>query len=117
MANYRAGRLEQEILKVTSDILMKTIRDPRIEGVTLTEVEATGDLQEATIYYSTLDETEEERKEVQEGLDKATPLFRHELGQHLTTYHTPEIKFVRDESIEYGNKIDQLLDQLKDKEE
>lgn len=116
MAKYRVGRLEQEILKETSDILMKTIRDPRIDGVTLTEVEVTGDLQEATIYYSTLDESEEERKEVQEGLDKATPLFRHELGQRLTTYHTPEIEFVRDESLEYGNKIDQLLKDLKDEE-
>lgn len=52
--HYRVGRLSQEIQREVNDILMKRVRDPRVEGVTITGVEVTGDLQNATIYYSTL---------------------------------------------------------------
>ena len=54
MAQYRVGRLEQEIQREVTDILLKRVRDPRVEGVTVTGVEVTGDLQQATIYYSIL---------------------------------------------------------------
>lgn len=116
MANYRVGRVSQEILKEVNDILLNIVHDPRVTGVTITEVELTGDLQQATIFYSTLDTDEETKKESQKGLDKATGLVRKELGDRLTTYHTPEIKFARDESVEYGNRIDELLNQLHEEE-
>ena len=52
--NFRVGRLEQEIQREVNDLLLKRIRDPRVEGVTVTGVEVTGDLQQAKIYYSVL---------------------------------------------------------------
>ena len=52
--HYRVGRLSQEIQREVNDILTKRVRDPRVQGVTITGVEVTGDLQHATIYYSTL---------------------------------------------------------------
>ena len=54
MANYRDRRVGQEILKEVNDILRKKVRDPRVENVTITDVKVTGDLQQATIYYSIL---------------------------------------------------------------
>ena len=54
--NFRVGRLEQEIQREVNDLLLKRIRDPRVEGVTVTGVEVTGDLQQAKIYYSVLSE-------------------------------------------------------------
>lgn len=116
MANYRVGRVSQEILKEVNDILMNTVRDPRVEGITITDVDLTGDLQQATIFYSTLDTDDQTKKETQTGLDKATGLIRKELGSRLTTYHTPELEFKRDESVEYGNRIDQLLNELKNED-
>ncbi len=116
MANYRVGRVKQEILKEVNDILRHEVRDPRVEGITITDVELTGDLQQATIFYSTLDTDEETKKETQTGLDRATGLIRKELGSRLTTYHTPELEFTRDESVEYGNRIDELLNQLRNEE-
>lgn len=112
MANYRVGRVTQLILREVNDILLNTIRDPRVEGITITDVELTGDLQEAKIFYSTLETDDKTKKETQEGLDNATGLVRKELGSRLTTYHTPEIEFRRDESVEYGNRIDQLLKEI-----
>ena len=113
MANFRVGRVAQEILREVNDILMKSVRDPRVEGVTITDVELTGYLQLAKIYYSTLDTDDELKKDTETGLDRATGLVRKELGSRLTTYRVPEITFVRDQSVEYGDRIDELLNQIK----
>lgn len=112
MVNYRHGRVRQEILKESSDILNRVIKDPRVEGVTITDVELTGDLSEATIYYSTLSEKAGQREKTQEGLDKATGLVRKEIAKRIKLYKAPEIKFVRDQSVDYGNRIDQLIEQI-----
>lgn len=116
MANYRVGRVSQEILKEVNAILRTEVRDPRVKGITITDVELTGDLQDATIYYSSLKEDEESKKETQTGLDRATKLIRKELGSRLTTYRTPNLQFKRDESVEYGSRIDKLLNQIKEEE-
>ncbi|WP_105964692.1 30S ribosome-binding factor RbfA [Apilactobacillus micheneri] len=113
MAQYRVGRLEQEIQREVNDILLKRVRDPRVQGVTITGVDVTGDLQHATIYYSILSDQESDEDETQKGLDKATSLIRGELGSRLSIYRTPELIFKLDGSIQYGSKIDQLINKLK----
>lgn len=116
MANYRTGRVAQEILKIVTEILRDEINDPRVQGVTLTDVEVTNDLQQAKIFYSTLEKEENEKANTQMGLEKASGLIRKLLGEELTTYHTPELIFKRDESIEYGNRIEQILKSLHEDE-
>ncbi|MCP0886024.1 30S ribosome-binding factor RbfA [Ligilactobacillus sp. WILCCON 0076] len=110
--HFRVGRLSQEIQREVNDILMKRVRDPRIQGVTITGVEVTGDLQHATIYYSILSDLASDAQKTQQGLEKATSLIRGELGKRLTIYVTPELKFERDSSVRYGDHIDQLLSEL-----
>lgn len=112
MANYRDRRVAQEILKEVNQILRKKIRDPRVQDVTITDVHVTGDLQQATIYYSLLSDLPSEKEKAQRGLEKATGLIRRELGRELTLYKTPEITFELDESVEYGNKIDEMIRNL-----
>ncbi len=116
MANFRAGRLKQEIQREVNDILVKRVKDPRVKDVNITDVEITGDLQQATIYYSTLSDLASEREKVQTGLEKATGLIRKELGSRLSMYKTPELIFKRDESVDYGSKIDRLLRKLHEDE-
>ncbi|HIZ52853.1 30S ribosome-binding factor RbfA [Enterococcus eurekensis] len=112
MTNYRNRRVAQEILKEVNQILRKTVRDPRVEDVNITDVQVTGDLQQATIYYSILSDLASDKKAAQTGLDKSTGLIRRELGKVLTLYKTPEIVFELDESVAYGNKIDEMLRNL-----
>lgn len=107
--HFRVGRLSQEIQREVNDILLKRVRDPRVKDVTITGVEVSGDLQHATIYYSILSD---KASKVQTGLDKATSLIRGELGHRLSIYVTPEIKFERDKSVQYGDHIDELLRKL-----
>ena len=102
--NFRVGRLEQEIQREVNDLLLKRIRDPRVE--------VTGDLQQAKIYYSVLSELASVNQKAAAGLEAATGLIRKELGSRLAIYKTPELKFVKDESVQYGNKIDDLIRQL-----
>ena len=109
MANYRSRRVAQEVQKEINDILHKKVRDPRVAGATITEVSVTGDLQQATIYYSTLTDDPSDWEEVQKGFDKASGLMRKELGTRLQIYKTPELFFKRDESVAYGNRIDELI--------
>ncbi len=82
------GSVSQEIQREVNDILTKRVRDPRVQGVTITGVEVTGDLQHATIYYSTLSNLASDAEKTQIGLDKATGLIRRELGQRLRIYVT-----------------------------
>lgn len=110
--HFRVGRLAQEIQREVNDILQKRVRDPRVQGITITGVEVTGDLQQATIYYSILSDKASAGEKTQQGLDKATGLIRRELGHRLSTYVTPELKFERDQSVQYGDRIDQLLNSL-----
>ena len=114
---HRIGRVEGEILRELTKILRKDIRDPRVQDVTITAVECTNDLSYATIYYSLLSDTPEAEKQAAEGLEKAKGAMRHLLGQTLTLYKVPELIFKRDSSVAYGNKIDNLIRQVRKDDE
>ena len=70
MANYRDRRVAQEILREVNDILRKRVRDPRVQDVTITDVQVTGDLQQATIFYSILSDLASDKQKAQAGLEK-----------------------------------------------
>ena len=113
---FRVDRLAGEIQREVDDILLKRVRDPRVKGITITGVDVTGDLQQATIYYSLLSDLASDGEKAQAGLDKATGLIRSELGSRLNIFKTPAIKFERDKSIAYWSRIDQLINQLHQQE-
>ena len=68
-------------------------------------------MQQATIFYSTLSDLASEKQKAQAGLE-ATGLVRRELGQALSLYKVPELQFELDESVQYGNKIDEMIRDL-----
>ena len=109
---YRVGRLSQEIQREVDDILLKRVRDPRVQGITITGVDVTGDLQQATIFYSLLSDKASDGQKAQTGLEKATGLIRSELGSRLNIFKTPEMIFERDRSVKYGSRIDQLKNEM-----
>ena len=113
MAKFRLGRIRQEIMREVNDILMREIKDPRIAGVTITDVEVNGDLQQATIFYSTLSDLAGERQKTEAGLNASKGKVRSELGKRLSIYKTPEIFFERDRSVDYGSHSDALLKKIK----
>jgi ribosome-binding factor A len=97
--------------KELSDIIGRKIKDPRIGFVTVTDVQVTGDLQQAKVYISVLGD-DEQKENTLKGLAKAKGFIRTEIGHRIRLRKTPEIIFEFDESIDYGNRIENLLHQL-----
>lgn len=108
MSNIRANRVAEQIKKEMGEILSQKIKDPRVGFVTITDVEVTGDLQNAKVYISVLGD-EDKKEETLVGLTKATGFIRSEIGQRIRLRKTPEIAFEFDEAFEYGNRIDTIL--------
>lgn len=110
--SMRANRVAEQMKKELGDIIGIRLKDPRVGFVTVTDVEVTGDLQQAMIYISVLGE-ESEKAASLEGLKKAKGFIRSEIGKRIRLRVTPEIDFAFDESVAYGNRIDALLREVK----
>ncbi|WP_062105036.1 30S ribosome-binding factor RbfA [Bacillus niameyensis] len=111
--SLRANRVGEQMKKELGDIIARKIKDPRVGFVTVTDVQVTGDLQQATVYISILGD-EDQKIDTLKGLQKAKGFIRSEIGHRIRLRITPEIEFELDESIDYGNKIESILRQLKD---
>lgn len=107
----RSNRVAEQMKKELGDIITRKIKDPRVGFVTITDVAVTGDLQQATIYITSLG-NERERRETLKALEKASGFIRSEIGSRIRLRRTPELFFEFDASVEYGNKIDALLRSL-----
>lgn len=110
MANYRRGRINDEMQKEVANIL-RGVKDPRVGDafVTVTAVDVTPDLKYAKIYYSALRGDE---KETAKGLKAAAGYIRRELASSMNLRITPELTFVRDDSVAYGAHIADLINNL-----
>ncbi len=111
MSKIRAERVGEQIKKELSLLFQNELKDPRIGFVTVTAVEASGDLSQAKVYLSVLG-NEEQKEETLAALAKAKGFLRSELGKRIRLRHTPELIFKFDSSIDYGNRIETLLREL-----
>jgi len=111
--NRRVSRVAELIKREVSQMLLNGIKDDRVGTgmVSVTDVDVSGDLQHAKIYVSIYG-TDEAKVETMEGLKSATGYVRSELGARVRLRRTPEVLFLEDRSIERGNKVLALLNQL-----
>ena len=111
MASNRIGRINEEIQREMSS-LIRSVKDPRVTGlISVTAVETTPDLKFCKIFISVLDKSDV--NQVLKGLKSASGYLRRELGRTLNLRNTPELSFVRDDSIDKGAHI---LDMLRNPE-
>ncbi|WP_031548627.1 30S ribosome-binding factor RbfA [Salinicoccus luteus] len=108
----RHERVAEEIKKVVSETLRTKVSDPDIGMITVTDVELTKEMEIATIYFTSLNDN---REEVEAALGRAKGLVRSEVAKEIRIRKAPELQFKYDTSIEYGNKIENLLNEIKDK--
>ncbi|GEM00813.1 ribosome-binding factor A [Halolactibacillus halophilus] len=111
MSQLRANRVAEQMKKELGDILNRKLKDPRVGFVTITDVEVTGDLQQATIYLTILG-SEDEKEATLKGLTKAKGFIRSEIGHRIRLRKTPELFFEIDHTIETGNRIEKLIRDL-----
>ncbi len=107
----RNARLEGEIRSVLSNLLRLEVKDPRLEGVTLSQIRLTGDRTGARVYFSLVGDDERER-EAADGFRAAAAFMRRQLGRRMRLRVVPTLEFVRDTSFEYGDRMERLFDKL-----
>jgi len=116
MEGKRSEKVADLIHKEISEMLVKTIKDPRIGFVTITRVAVSEDYRSAKVYFSVTG-TVEERQRSMEGLNSAKGYVRKELGRRIRLRYTPEIIFKFDPSIEYAIHIGEVIRHIKGEEE
>lgn len=107
----KIDRLNSIFVKEISKILQNDIKDENIKFVTVTGCEITNDLSFAKVYVTIFDK--EKKGTTLKALEKAKGFIRTELSQRVDMRHTPELRFIFDESIEYGEKIERIIKDLK----
>lgn len=107
----RADRVADLIKAEISDILLRQVNDPQVQGITVTGVQVTDDLRQAKVFFVRVGQNICS-DETMKGLHRAAGFLRKELGKRLRLRHVPEIRFIFDESFEYGDRIDRLLAEI-----
>jgi len=115
--DYRQGRLGEEIRKIISELLLREIKDPRLSGfVSISGVEVTSDGSYATVYVSTLlnsdEKSDEELANVITAFKSAKGLIKKEIGRQIKIKHVPDLIFKPDNSMKYGRHITDIIDSL-----
>jgi ribosome-binding factor A len=109
----RTQRVALQIQQEISLILSRNLKDPRIGFVTVTGVDLSPDLRHAKVYVSAMGDDKARRESLQ-ALNHASGWIRHELGQRIRMKFLPEIVFRTDTSLDYGERIDRLLDDIRE---
>lgn len=110
----RQRRVAELIHEELGLLLERRISDPRLTGVTITDVEITPDLKLATVYFSVLDDAPARVELALAGLEHARGFFRKSLAEMLYLRFVPELRFRWDQSIRKGERIDRLLASLRE---
>jgi ribosome-binding factor A len=116
MEGKRSEKVADLIQKEISQMLVKSIKDPRIGFVTITKVSVSEDCRFAKVYFSVVG-TLAERERSMKGLDSAKGFVRKELGHRIRLRYTPEILFQFDPSIEYAIHMGELIQTIQQEKE
>ena len=110
--SIKTERIGSNFVKEISYILMEEIKDPNIKFVTITSCDVTNDLSYAKVYFTNL--IDKDREKVTKALNNASSFIRGKLFGRVEIRKMPELTFVYDESIEYGNKIEKIIEEIKE---
>lgn len=116
MSQARVRRVADRIKETVALLLDTKVKDPRLGFVTITEVRITGDLREATVFYTVLGD-EEKRASTKVALESAKGMLRSEVGKALGIRHTPSLQFMLDGIPENASHISEILRTAQERDE
>ena len=111
-ADGRVQRVASELKKVISTLLRSKVKDTKLSLVTITEIELSKDLSFAKVFYSCL--IEDDKEYVVDAFKKSKGFFRSAIAKNLQLRIVPELKFIYDESLEYGMKMESKIEEALD---
>ena len=112
MPKHKIERIASDIQKYINEIIITEARDEILKSITITGCKVTNDLSFCKVYFTSL--LDMDRKQLEKELNEASPFIRGRLSEKIDIRHTPELTFVYDTSIEYGEKIESILENLGD---
>ena len=111
MSKVRQERTAEQIQQLLSELFLREVNDPRVAGVTITDVEIDRELQYATVYVTALGD-ESRETELMAGLQSAAGFLRRELAGGLDLRNAPILRFHWDPRLRYVEEVDKLLEEL-----
>jgi len=108
--SIKTKRIASELVKVISEILAQEADDSLLKTITITDCDVAGDLSSAKIYFTSFSNLQ--IKQLEHELEEASSYVRGEVAQKMDLRHTPKLKFIYDKSIEYGSKIERIIEDL-----
>jgi ribosome-binding factor A len=118
MESKRPERVADLLHREVAEMLLRRVKDPRVSTVTITAVNVSRDLQNATVFFCLTGTSDVAAFETAlEGLNKAKGFMRQELGKRLQLRYVPQLTFRYDSSLDYGAKIERILKELQDHEQ
>jgi ribosome-binding factor A len=112
MAKKRVARLNEQMKRELITLLRTDVRDPRVAGVNITDVEVSPDLYHAKVFFSVMGEAED-RQQGLEGLRAAAGFLRGEIGRRMHIRRAPELHFVIDDTLQHAMHIERLLQEAR----
>ena len=112
--SIKSEKLSHSFVEEIGSIIKEEVKDKKIGFVTITSAKVTNDLSYAKIYFTTLGVNKEEATKA---LNKASGFIKIELSKRIDIRKMPEIEFIYDESIEYGEKIEKIIEEINEKED
>jgi len=112
MDSSRANKLADRIAQIVAEMLERRVKDPRLGFVTVTDAKITGDLREATVFYTVYGSADDVAGTAA-ALKSATGLIRSEVGRQTGLRHTPSLSFVQDTVPEGARHMEELVAQAR----
>lgn len=111
LAGKRAVRVGDQILKEIAILLLNRVKDPRVQGVTMTGINLSNDLKLARVYFSVMGNKSDIERALA-GLNSAKGFIKREIGLRMQLRYVPEIKFLHDASLESGSHLDRIFEEI-----
>jgi ribosome-binding factor A len=109
--SIKQQRMNDRIQQILSQLILREVSDPRLQGITVTEVRLDAELMYAKVYVNALGDESRER-EVMAGLKRASGYLRREVGKRIRIRNTPELHFNWDKTLERGERINVIISNL-----
>ncbi len=115
MSSIKMKRIASEMIRVISEILQEEARDALMKTITITGCDVAPDLSSAKVYFTSL--SEKTHSELEHEMEEASSFIRLQVAEKMDLRNTPKLKFIYDESIAYGDKIERILKEIHEGEE
>ncbi|MDF1602754.1 30S ribosome-binding factor RbfA [Nocardioides sp. YIM 152315] len=119
MSNPRVRKIADRIQVIVAEMLERRIKDPRLGFVTVTDVRVSGDSQQATVFYTVLDDSRDGKglESTAAALESAKGLIRSEVAKQLGMRHAPTLSFIHDALPENARHLDEVLERARQQDE